>query len=599
MLNSKIKEYLDFLDADPAQKADELKFSQEINKIVRDSGEKAMGEDLYEAIAFDFFPRHAENEYSWGTHYGAQMVFNKEGGGIIEYPSLQQVDEAALIYWEKRARESKHPILIERYADLVVDFSPKILKKPANYELAQKVIDSAIIICDSDLVEAIAQKDRLRRALDLALSWNDQARLENVKDAIIKCEKRIAIDDKPGLWGFAFKWLVLESDKTKATNEELASMLNELEERLKRLSSSEDPDPWPIECAINLLVDYYATMDDGDNVERLLLVLENSFRKNQRSNSDGMLKTNYMEKLQALYEQYQRFGKIKPHLDRIIRELPEVSKEALNSLREFSTTFTISNAELKKMVDDVFIDPQTVSPRPTEEIIIRILGSFYVDKKKVVEDLNRAAKDFVFLSLAQQKRMSPEGHTIGVIGPINEDYDSHLVNQALQQIQIYAPFLNEVMVRFKEIFSPDDAYAQLAVSPIFKPEEKNYMMDGLTAYWNKDYLKASLVFIPYIENIFRHFVAENGGAILRSNKLGGYDYRSLNNLIEDPSIDRTFGTEISFYFKALLTHPFGWNIRNNFAHGIGLSAFFQQNIADRLFHVILFFSVVRKAPDLS
>jgi hypothetical protein len=599
MLNPKIKEYLDSLNADPAQKADELKVSQEISKIVRDSGEKARGEDLYEAIAFDFFPRHAENEYSWGTHYGAQMVFNKEGGGIIEYPSLQQVDEAALVYWEKRARESKHPILVERYADLVVDFSPKILKKPANHELAQKVIDSALVICDDDLVESIAQKDRLRRALEVTLSWNDQSRLEKVKNTIIKCEKKLAIDDKPGLWGFAFKWLVLESDKTKVTNEELASMLNELEERLKRLSSSEDPDPWPIECAVNLLVDYYATMDDGDNVERLLLILENSFRKNKRSNSDGMLKTNYLEKLQALYEQYQRFGKIKSHLDRIIRELPGASKEALDSLQEFSTTFTISNAELKKMVDDVFIDPQTVGPRPTEEIIIRILGSFYVDKKKVGEDLDRTAKDHVFLFFGQKKRMSPEGHTIGIIRPINEDYDSHLIDQALQQMQIYAPFLNEVMARFKETFTPDATYAQLAASPLFKPEEKNYLMDGLTAYWDKDYLKASLAFIPYIENIFRHFVAENGGAILRSNKFGGYDYRSLNNLIEDPSIDRTFGTEISFYFKALLTHPFGWNLRNNFAHGIGLSSFFQQNIADRLLHVILFFSVVRKAPVIS
>jgi hypothetical protein len=140
-------------------------------------------------------------------------------------------------------------------------------------------------------------------------------------------------------------------------------------------------------------------------------------------------------------------------------------------------------------------------------------------------------------------------------------------------------------------------YEQLSLSPLFIPEERDYLISGLQAYWKGDHLKTSLVFIPYLENLFRRLIRNSNGITLKQNRRGGYNCLSLNDLIEDPVINNIFGIEVSFYFKVLLTDPFGWNLRNDFAHGIGINSFFRGDIANRLFHVLLLLSMVRSAEE--
>lgn len=93
---------------------------------------------------------------------------------------------------------------------MVVDFSPKVLNKNADVDLFQKVVDSNIVICEKSLAEPLDCKTKIKRALTLSIQIKDQERIENTKNTILKCEKDITIDDKPGLWGFAFKWLLLD-----------------------------------------------------------------------------------------------------------------------------------------------------------------------------------------------------------------------------------------------------------------------------------------------------------------------------------------------------------------------------------------------------
>jgi hypothetical protein len=53
---------------------------------------------------------------------------------------------------------------------------------------------------------------------------------------IINLEKKVAKDDKPGLWGFAFKWLILDfGKKVSLTEAEKAELIKDLEDRLKRV----------------------------------------------------------------------------------------------------------------------------------------------------------------------------------------------------------------------------------------------------------------------------------------------------------------------------------------------------------------------------
>lgn len=595
-IGHKVKEYLTSLDTAPYRKIGDFEVGQGILALTKEGEEKPEAETLYEIYAFDLFPRHEGHVSEWGTYFGSKMTFrNEEGDGMMEYPSMQKIDKDMVAYWAQRALEARHPILVERYADLVGDFSAHVDRK-FDYKLAQLAIDSIIAVCEQDLVQDTYQVQKLHRALSKARAINDTARLRAVADVIIETEKKIAEDSKPGLWGFPLRWLVLENQGEDILElEEVLDLIQGLEERMARLLAAEDPDPWGVECVVNLLAPYYAKNKDGENTLRVLLCLEESYRRNKRSNSDGLLRANYIEKLDALYRQNGSLPGMQAHIERIARELPEVAKEALASMKTVSVTGEIEKKDIERITDAIFRDSHTAKSLSLDEVILRLIGNFFVKRDNVKKQLDDQSKKFVFRFIVQQRRLSADGHTEAIIPPLEEDYEAHLYDQAFQSMQFSAPFFANVMQTFKESFSPQDILSYFEQSPLFIEDEKEYLLEGLTAYWDGKYLTASENFMPYLEAAFRRLVAGSGGITLRpGHQYGGYQYLSLNTLLDDEIVDRVFGFNVSFYFKSLLTHPLGWNLRNNLAHGVNLNSFLRQDVADRLFHILLFLGLVRK-----
>ncbi|HAJ33434.1 MAG TPA: hypothetical protein DCK79_08705 [Candidatus Atribacteria bacterium] len=235
MLNNKIKKYLDELDKEVCPlhpSLGEHKIAEEIKNILKKEGEsyKPSNEDIAEQIAFDFLAEYPNDNSGWGTYYGPMFVLPNKKGQMVEYPSIQQINEETLNYWEGKAKESKNPILSSRYADLVVDFSLIILKESANHKLSHLVIDASIKICNKLLARHLDCKTKAKRALNLSLQINDQQRIQKVKKTIISLERKIAVDAKAGLWGFAFKWLLLDfRNKIVVSPQEEEDLIKDLE----------------------------------------------------------------------------------------------------------------------------------------------------------------------------------------------------------------------------------------------------------------------------------------------------------------------------------------------------------------------------------
>ena len=382
VMDEKVKGYLSGLDTEPYLEIKDYEISQGILNIVKPIGGKATGETLYEILAFDLYPRLEGQLSEWGTHFGYKMSFKQEqGDGVMEYPSLGQVSLEAVEYWERRAREVKHPVLVERYADLAYDFASLVQKKP-DHILAQLTIDSILKICELNLEKDTYLRQGLHRALSLALSINDKVRIQYVSKTVIETEKKIAEDSKPGLWGFAFNWLVNEnSDKVALLASEVQALVQDLEDRLSRFLSAEEPDPWGVECAVNILVPYYLRENDQGNALRLLLSLEDAYRRNKRSNSDGLLKVNYLEKLDALYRQYGKLEGMRSHIDRIARELPVAAKASLSSMQSISSQIEIKRSEIDDFITSIFGEKD--KPRSLSEVAIQLIGNFLIKKEGV------------------------------------------------------------------------------------------------------------------------------------------------------------------------------------------------------------------------
>ena len=596
MIRKELKGYLDDLEQN-IKSIDEFSVGQSIGEIIKTKeGKITEKQELAEYIAFQFLPDYPNKETSWGTYYGAMFILPNKEGQMVEFPSIRQIDDEILNYWRKRANTSKHPSLTCRYADLVVDFEPAIKKATIDYKLAQKVIDSTIEICSKDLDDGLGCKTKLKRALALVRQINDNTRLENLKKAIIETETKFAEDDKPGLWGYAFDWLLLDNaDKIVLTEDEKNNLVNGLEGRLKKLMESSDPDPWFVECAVSPLAEYYSKIKNETALKLVLDKFEAAFRANKYANSDGLLIVNYLEKLFEVYSKYLRFQFAKSARDRITTELSNLGDRGKFATHKISVEVPVKKEDIDKFIQSIFGGDGFDK---LEKIIAKLAVNFVPKKDSVEKQLKDISQKHPFRYLVSNTINSGDGYPIAKFGSINEDYDQHLLQHFAQNLHFQSIFLRLVFNELREKYKPEALYNVLMLSPIFREEDKNYILKILNSFWGKDYLTSCCLAVPLIEDAVRNLFRLNGLSFIRkSEDSGGYDVLPLRKLLDQGLIKATFGTlgeSIEYYFKVLLTAKIGWNLRNNFAHGINKNSFADEDVANRIIHVLLCLSLIKK-----
>lgn len=154
---------------------------------------------LAESLAFWFLAAYPDKQTGWKTYFGPMSILPDGAGNVTEFPSIQCVTEEVLLYWQGRAKETTHPVLKARYADLVWDFSRSVRSAGADVECAQIAIDSHVEVIERRLYEVPEwAKQRAERALQLAISINHIPSIERARDAVLKLEGDIAEDGKPG-----------------------------------------------------------------------------------------------------------------------------------------------------------------------------------------------------------------------------------------------------------------------------------------------------------------------------------------------------------------------------------------------------------------
>lgn len=599
MLNNEVKKYLESLEREqitPTSFCREHNIAQKIKDLLKkDKQYEPTKEDIAEQIAFGFMADYPNDNNDWETYHGPMFVLPDNKEQMVEYPSIRQVDQEMLEYWTKRAKESKNPILSSRYADLVVDFSPKVINKSADIDLFQIVIDSNIAICEKSLADPLDCKTKIKRALVLAIQINNQEKIAKAKEAIINLEKKVATDDKPGLWGFAFKWLILDFEKKiTITETEKSELIKALEDRLKRV----EKDVWLAENAVSLLAEYYANEKDEDNLMRVLDVLEKLLKTNDRTNSDALLKVHAYEKVHEIYQKYRDkgFSKATAASNRISQEMGQLDLDWNKSLKEISVTTEIKQKDIDDFLKAIFGEKEQSK---LEAIIAKIAINFLPKKEAVEKQLKDVSGKHPIQFLCTTQIISDDGIPIAKLSTLGEDYDNHFQRYASQYIQFGSFFLTLVIDELKKRVSKQNITDYFRNSTLFENENKEYLERAISVYWDNDYLVSSHLFSPLIESAIRELVKNCGGIVLRPNNLGGYDRLTLRQLLNKQGeiIERVFagtGQNMAFYFRLVLTEKLGMNLRNDFAHGFGKKKFFTRDVSDRLFHIMTCLSLVKK-----
>lgn len=455
-----------------------------------------------------------------------------------------------------------------------------------HYSIAQIFVDSVIEIAEKDLHKYnVYVIKKLERALCLALSINDRERINKLADIIINYEEKIAEDDKPGLWGFSYELLV-KNKKILLSEDEEKEIIRTLELRFERLLKGDDI--WAAKSSAILLVDHYKKAGKLKEVKSILLNLGNMIQQKAEQVS-VLVGTAWLEELYHLYMQHG----LKEEADKISIKIKELGEKGTSELEKIEASVEIPKKEVDEFINNLIEgDLKTALMRT---------AVYYVPKKdETIKQLEELSEKAPISFLFARKIQDHEGRVIATVGSLEGDIDGHLVLQISQNMHFASFFLRETVDALIHKFSLDGKTIvdHLYESPIFEEKRKEFLVRGIKAYLDGGFLVALHILIPQIEALIRNLAKKVGVSILKSSRSGGFNYKTLDELLRDENIIKVLSEDMCFYLRILLTDARGWNLRNNVCHGISPIETFSQIVTDRVFHVLLCLSLVKEKEDI-
>lgn len=561
-MNTKLLNKLDELDNNNEIDS-ELEIARNIQSLNLDRSCLAF---KAEVMAFDF------NETNDSSHFYIPQITLADK----KYPSFDEITEEMIHYWEKRADKTNNLVMKARYAGLVWEFAELVTKKKAHYKIAEIHIEALLKILTQDLKgRDITLVSKAKRAYYLAKRLNNKELIKRSIQSTIDLEQRIAIDQYPGRWGFCFNIFVLQKCE-QISEDKRCKILNDLESRFTRVSLLDYSNP--CEYAGVALARYYRSKHDDKNLGRVIETMVSCIKKGLKKQSPL---TQYMtlKRIYDLYIENNFQGKAKE----LLPQISELNTAVYASLKEIAIGKQIEQKQLNEYIHGIIDGGFEVA-------LHNISSHFGFTKAKLKRDLHKQAELAPPVYQVSKQILDFKGRHVATIRELAKDEDGQIIHLMSQHIAILAVLLHLVIKKMIDRYNVnvDDFIEYVYHSPLFDESSKGLLKAGITAYLKADYISATHILTPQIEAAIRNLVERKGNPVLKENRFGGFQYRTLDDLIRDQSVIDYFGEDTVFYFTSLLTDQRGINIRNYLCHGLFPSFVIEESfLADRVMHVIL------------
>ena len=542
-----------------------------------------------ELFAFGVAPSHTDDGNSWGTYYGPTMTARLQDGSLTEWPSIRELQSSTISYWKRRLAQCCHPLLKARYADLIWDLSRRVTGNPPEVAFAWDAIDFTLKAVEADLYKSpIQAKERLIRALGIALAIKDVHRVATVRDAMIGFEQRVGQDARPGLWGFCFDHLI-ENSKAPLEPEQRAQILGDLEERLVRLAREvERLGPHVVESAALRLARYYQKTGETEELKRVMCAYRDAYVRVAK----GMAGLVAQAWLKTVYERLLKYG-LRAEAAGIEELLRDYGRQSVNEMKEIRIEVKVSAEE----VDD-FIEAMTRGS--LKECMARIAGHFVLDKEKTASQVLDLVIEAPLYALIPVGLCDSDGCPVATVGSVKEDLEGRVVLQMSQDLQHSWRFLHLVLAALRERgdLSVEGLLGLVGACPLFRDSRMALVKRGLQAYFDEDHIVAVHLLLPQIEAAIRDLVVGAGGEVYRQNpQMGGFSLETLGALLSKPALESVLTVRVCTYLKVLLTDPRGWNLRNMVMHGRLDADQYGAPMSELLLHVLVLLGQVRLKGD--
>lgn len=543
---------------------------------------KRTPEYRYEVLAFALVANG--NETEWGSYYGPMFIGKKEDGTPASYPELSDIDNDSVLYWETRAQQSVNPLLKARYCGLVWDFKKRVCNDSYPNWLFDTYIKSLLEVANGDYEPHDVITVNVLERLSLLVGRNPKY-LEEVKTAFVRFDNERTKDDNAArLWGALLGFVI--KNKDSFTKEEEIKIVIKHEDRLKRLSAPTYNNPWAANEQARVLADYYKSRQKPDDVKRVLNILEGAFRNNQKNMSPMQWMGN-LEHIAAIYAAYN----LPQERLRLLKEIEKAGNEALSEMTTKQFSFEYPKEALEQM-------NQMLTKGTREEQYEKFILYFVPNREQESQQLKKLSERYPLVYMMPTHLMDSQGRPASVVGAIENDFEGQLVLHISKGIQINSVPLNSAIRALQKTGALSVSYIMKRVEkcPIIDSSRNDIIRQALTMYETGNYITMCHLLVPQIEDSFRRLVDLTGRAVIKPmadrDKKNGYMQRILDDILRDEVVQETFGSDMAFYFRLLLTDQRGMNIRNNMCHGLVDPSFFNYSVADRLLHLFCCITLV-------
>lgn len=567
---------------------DEHDISSSLKSLIPEDKSSIDDELKAELMAFDFSENFRDSKTGWGTYFGPMVVWNNGDGTSTESPSIKLITPSMLDYWEKRANESINPILKSRYSGLVWDFKYRITGNNPTHDICRLYINALVDTANGDFHKyEVYTYSKLKRALSLAISINDNELIEKVKNAVLSFEQRHSKDDKPGLWGYSFDLLV-GNKKIILSDIEEKKIIDELEEKLKRLTTEDTEkqkiDPWAAEAAAERLAIYYRKQQKNEDVKRVILEVGNAYNK-IIGDASAMQASGWLDHLHKLYLKFN----LNTEAEDLLLRIRELGPKVASELKPISHSFELPRDKMEEYI-------ASMTNGSPEEIILRVAIQYIPIKEKIKEQIFDLSKKAPLTFLITQQIQDEKGRVVATIGSLEHDLEGHVVRQISQNLSFSALFLRAVLIESitNKGLSKSNILDFLKKTPVLNLDRVSIIDRAIDAYFQNDYLVFIHLIIPQIEEAIRNIVEMAGGNVLKPSRGGGYHLRTFDEILRDDIIKESLGEDFVDYFRILFTDQRGWNLRNSVCHGMASPNMFNPQTADRILHALICLGLIHE-----
>lgn len=518
----------------------------------------------------------ASERKTLGERFGPMMVFSD--GSQLPDPAI--FTDEAIDYYARRAEETSNPILHALYCDF-------IWEKRSNHRFARKAIDGYLQCVSIYLANGWYHEvaDAVSRATELALRLNDNKEIEKARTSLLDTMDKLA-----GVGGHpALRYCLDIIDALLAMGE------NALATDLKMaLDVCGKGIAFYTSEAAGFM--YYIARNFEEKQVELWKRLGN---ETERSNAEIRIGELYEKEaelkggssnmvgaifLQQAAQHYANIGKP----DKVEQLKIEVKKRWKAAVKggEFKRVETTAEFPAKQ-IDQYAQKIMKQGIDKALRIISLDLG-FVPDIDKSRKIAAEQKYEFPLLGLVPQIKVEEDRQV--AVAAEQEEIDEanslrqYAVNHGLSMLCLGKLF---DMLREQGGLTKESFLNYLSTSPFLDEDKLDLISPGIERYFAGDYVSAIHILVPHVEDILRRVIDKLGVSTTTLKRKGVTHEKMPDTILDTPELRELLGEQVWFYFKYVLIHPLGKNLRHDVAHGLINKERCTRDTTETVFHLLL------------